>query len=241
MCSPPSFRRMALPLRYAHEAQVLGRQLEALVDRARMLRDKWGDKFVSVEHLVLAYTEDQRFGQTLMRSFALTAEVRRLAASYRTLGVVATEMLWSTTRAFIGQTSVGWDGGAQTLEVAAKEVRGANKVVDQDPEGKYEALSRYARDLTEEARKGKQDPVIGRDDEIRRCIQVPHLSHLTLSGSSALEVHRSFFSAIFPRDVRVSCVSHALGGKAPPSDPFPALHQQHVPFLINGSDWPAFW
>jgi len=49
-----------------------------------------------------------------------------------------------------------------------------NKVVDQDPEGKYEALSRYARDLTEEARKGKQDPVIGRDDEIRRCIQVLH-------------------------------------------------------------------
>jgi len=69
---------------------------------------------------------------------------------------------------------VGRDGGAQTLEAAAKEVRGVNKVVDQDPEGKYEALSRYARDLTEEARKGKQDPVIGRDDEIRRCIQVLH-------------------------------------------------------------------
>jgi ATP-dependent Clp protease ATP-binding subunit ClpB len=42
----------------------------------------------------------------------------------------------------------------------------------QDPEGKYEALAKYARDLTEAAREGKLDPVIGRDDEIRRCIQI---------------------------------------------------------------------
>jgi ATP-dependent Clp protease ATP-binding subunit ClpA len=42
----------------------------------------------------------------------------------------------------------------------------------QDPEGKYEALAKYARDLTEAARDGKLDPVIGRDDEIRRCIQI---------------------------------------------------------------------
>ena len=42
----------------------------------------------------------------------------------------------------------------------------------QDPEGKYEALAKYARDLTAAARDGKLDPVIGRDDEIRRCIQI---------------------------------------------------------------------
>lgn len=42
----------------------------------------------------------------------------------------------------------------------------------QDPESKYEALSKYARDLTEAARNGKLDPVIGRDDLIRRCIQI---------------------------------------------------------------------
>ena len=42
----------------------------------------------------------------------------------------------------------------------------------QDPEGKYEALTKYARDLTAAARDGKLDPVIGRDDEIRRCIQI---------------------------------------------------------------------
>jgi len=53
-----------------------------------------------------------------------------------------------------------------------KDIRGSQRVTDQNPEEKYQALKRYSRDLTEEARKGKLDPVIGRDDEIRRVIQV---------------------------------------------------------------------
>ena len=53
-----------------------------------------------------------------------------------------------------------------------KDIRGPHRVTDQNPEEKYQALKRYGRDLTEEARKGKLDPVIGRDDEIRRVIQV---------------------------------------------------------------------
>ncbi len=52
------------------------------------------------------------------------------------------------------------------------DIRGSQRVVDQNPEEKYEALTRFARDLTELARKGKLDPVIGRDNEIRRVIQV---------------------------------------------------------------------
>ncbi len=53
-----------------------------------------------------------------------------------------------------------------------KDIRGTHKITDQNPEGKYQALKKYARDLTELARKGKLDPVIGRDDEIRRLIHV---------------------------------------------------------------------
>jgi ATP-dependent Clp protease ATP-binding subunit ClpB len=53
-----------------------------------------------------------------------------------------------------------------------QEIRGAQRVTDPNPEEKYQALKRYSRDLTELARKGKLDPVIGRDDEIRRIIQV---------------------------------------------------------------------
>src|SRR5450759_1080527 len=55
---------------------------------------------------------------------------------------------------------------------ALADIRGSQRVTDQSPEEKYQALERFARDLTAEARKGKLDPVIGRDDEIRRVIQV---------------------------------------------------------------------
>jgi ATP-dependent Clp protease ATP-binding subunit ClpB len=57
------------------------------------------------------------------------------------------------------------------LKVVA-ELRGNERIVDQDPESKYQSLQKYGRDLTELARAGKLDPVIGRDDEIRRVIQV---------------------------------------------------------------------
>jgi ATP-dependent Clp protease ATP-binding subunit ClpB len=55
---------------------------------------------------------------------------------------------------------------------ALTAVRGSQRITDQNPEGKYQALERYARDLTEQARRGKLDPVIGRDEEIRRVVQV---------------------------------------------------------------------
>src|SRR5262245_19603606 len=55
---------------------------------------------------------------------------------------------------------------------ALTEVRGGQRVTDPNPESKYQALERYGRDLTELARRGKLDPVIGRDEEIRRVIQV---------------------------------------------------------------------
>ena len=58
------------------------------------------------------------------------------------------------------------------LEAIVKEVRGSQKVVDQNPESRYGALEKYGRDLTEQAKAGKIDPVIGRDEEIRRVVQV---------------------------------------------------------------------
>ena len=58
------------------------------------------------------------------------------------------------------------------LMKALVEVRGSQRVTDQNPEGKYQTLEKYGRDLTELARKGKIDPVIGRDEEIRRTMQV---------------------------------------------------------------------
>jgi ATP-dependent Clp protease ATP-binding subunit ClpB len=60
----------------------------------------------------------------------------------------------------------------QAVMQALTEVRGSHRVTDDNPENKYQALQRYGRDLTEAARKGKLDPVIGRDEEIRRVLQV---------------------------------------------------------------------
>ncbi len=58
------------------------------------------------------------------------------------------------------------------IMAALQGVRGSQRVTDQEPEQKYQALERFTRDLTEQARKGKLDPVIGRDEEIRRVMQV---------------------------------------------------------------------
>ncbi len=62
-------------------------------------------------------------------------------------------------------------------------VRGTQRVTDQNPEAKYQALEKYAKDLTDLARRGKLDPVIGRDEEIRRVIQVLSRQHEKQSGA----------------------------------------------------------
>ncbi|MEP6517258.1 ATP-dependent chaperone ClpB [Microcoleus vaginatus] len=111
----------------------LGRSLDTLLDRAETYRKDYGDEFISIEHLILGYVKDDRFGKNLLQEFKLDEA---------------------------------------KLKDIITQVRGKNKVTDQNPEGKYEALEKYGRDLTEAARQGKLDPVIGRDDEIRRTIQI---------------------------------------------------------------------
>ena len=87
----------------------------------------------------------------------------------------------STEHLLIGLIEIGGTVGTllkqsgltrDRLLAAMTEIRGTQRVTDQNPEDKYQALTRYSRDLTDLARKGKLDPVIGRDEEIRRVIQV---------------------------------------------------------------------
>ena len=88
----------------------------------------------------------------------------------------------STEHLLLAITHLKRDAGQQILArhgatydailKALTTVRGSQQVTDQNPEAKYQALERYARDLTEQARRGKLDPVIGRDEEIRRVVQV---------------------------------------------------------------------
>ncbi len=74
----------------------------------------------------------------------------------------------SAAARLLARLGVTKDGVYQALE----SIRGGQRVTDPNPEGKYQALEKYGRDLTEAARDGKLDPVIGRDEEIRRVIQV---------------------------------------------------------------------
>jgi ATP-dependent Clp protease ATP-binding subunit ClpB len=111
----------------------LGRSLDTLFDRADGYRKDFEDDYISIEHLVLAYAKDDRFGQALLKE-------------------------------------VGLD--EKKLRTVIEQIRGSQKVTDQNPEGKYESLEKYGRDLTQLAKAGKLDPVIGRDDEIRRTVQI---------------------------------------------------------------------
>lgn len=110
-------------------------------------------------------------GPTLKKVFDVArSEAERLKDEY-----ISTEHLFlgvldagSSTSAILKEHGITKD----SLYKVLVEIRGSHRVTDQSPEEKYQALERYGRDLTNLARKGKLDPVIGRDDEIRRVIQV---------------------------------------------------------------------
>jgi ATP-dependent Clp protease ATP-binding subunit ClpB len=101
---------------------------------------------------------------------AAESEMRDLGDEY-----VSTEHLLLALAAHPGAAGDALRANGAThdeLIKALKEVRGSHRVTDQNPEEKFQALERYGRDLTDAAAQGKLDPVIGRDDEIRRVIQV---------------------------------------------------------------------
>ncbi|HWD85643.1 MAG TPA: ATP-dependent chaperone ClpB [Solirubrobacteraceae bacterium] len=97
-------------------------------------------------------------------------EMRQLKDEYVSTEHLMLALAASTTPAGDALRSVGATRDA--LLQALNDVRGSHRVTDQNPEDKFQALEKYGRDLTEAAAQGKLDPVIGRDDEIRRVIQV---------------------------------------------------------------------
>jgi ATP-dependent Clp protease ATP-binding subunit ClpB len=124
--------RVSSPSGAADRFYLSGRMNKLLTqaeDEAKQLKDE----FISIEHLLLAMTEDRGPTGTIFKEFGVTRE--RLLSSL-------------------------------------KEVRGSQRVTTQNPEETYQALEKFGRDLTQYARLGKLDPVIGRDEEIRRVIQV---------------------------------------------------------------------
>jgi len=114
-------------------ASAAGRSLVSMMADSAQISKRMKDQYISIEHILLAFSKDSRFGARL----------------FMELGVSEVQ-----------------------LQEAIDKVRGGKNVTDQAPENSYEALLQYGTDLTQMAREGKLDPVIGRDEEIRRVIQI---------------------------------------------------------------------
>ncbi len=119
-------------------------QINQLLEKSFKEADTFKDEYVSTEHMLLALTD--------LKTTSLKRDLKH--------GDPAQELL-----ARHGATH-------DAILKALTAVRGSQRITDQNPEAKYQALERYARDLNEQARRGKLDPVIGRDEEIRRVVQV---------------------------------------------------------------------
>ncbi|HXG13331.1 MAG TPA: ATP-dependent chaperone ClpB [Gemmataceae bacterium] len=124
--------RVSGPSGGPEQVYVTGR-LNRLLNQAEEEARRFKDDYVSVEHLLLAMTDDTGAAGRLLKDMGVTRD---------------------------------------RLLSALQEVRGHQRVTSPNPEATYQALERFGRDLTQLARQGKLDPVIGRDDEIRRVIQV---------------------------------------------------------------------
>ncbi|MGO9884603.1 MAG: Clp protease N-terminal domain-containing protein, partial [Solirubrobacteraceae bacterium] len=116
-------------------------------------------------------------GEPAGGSGELTQILRTAESEMRELGdeYVSTEHLLLALAAHPGAAGDALRSNGATRDELVRtlgEVRGSHRVTDQNPEDKFQALERYGRDLTDAASQGKLDPVIGRDDEIRRVIQV---------------------------------------------------------------------
>ncbi len=122
-----------LPSQSAQAARTADPVTSSILFRAAKEADSLKDEYISVEHLLLALSDETSQAKEVLVT---------LGADYK------------------------------SILAAMTDIRGSQRVTDDNPENKYQALERYGMDLCDQARAGKLDPVIGRDDEIRRCIQV---------------------------------------------------------------------
>ena len=110
----------------------------------------------------------QAANQLLDRAFKEADNFKDEYVSTEHLLLAATQLKRDPAQEILTRHGATYDAILKALTA----VRGSQRITDQNPEAKYQALERYARDLTEQARRGKLDPVIGRDEEIRRVVQV---------------------------------------------------------------------
>jgi ATP-dependent Clp protease ATP-binding subunit ClpB len=143
--------------------QKLGQSPKALRDRVEEQLDRIPKVYGFSQDLYLSQPTRQLIDRAFAEASELTDEY--VSTEHLLLAMVEGD---GEVPALLRGTGLTRDG----VLAALAEVRGRQRVTDQNPEEKFQVLERYGRDLTELARQGKLDPVIGRDDEIRRVIQV---------------------------------------------------------------------
>ncbi len=126
----------------------LTQDMARVLDRARQEAMKMSDEFISVEHLFLALLDTPTKAKELLDD-----------TSYMHLGKAAGE---------VGFSRLNYNEAMKILS----QLRGGARIIDPEPESKYQVVEKYTRNLTESGREGKLDPVIGRENEIRRLMQV---------------------------------------------------------------------
>jgi ATP-dependent Clp protease ATP-binding subunit ClpB len=144
----------------------LGRGLDVMLDVAETTRVTWQDNCIAVEHLLIGLLEDERVGRRLLTRG--DGPPGRPGYDRKPIsGTIDRPKLEEAIK------SVRATGKVQEKNPETSKASRSNaKAQDQDSEANSDALSKYGRDLTEAAKAGKLDPVIGRDEEIRRVVQV---------------------------------------------------------------------
>src|SRR6516165_5709123 len=125
------------------------------------------DKLPKVSGEAAQPTLANESNKLLEQAFQEASNFKDEFVSTEHLLLAVTQLKRDKAQRILAQYGATYDAILKALTV----VRGSQKVTDQNPEAKYQALERYARDLTEQARRGRLDPVIGRDEEIRRVVQ----------------------------------------------------------------------
>lgn len=143
----------------------LGRGLEVMLDAAESARQTWQDNFIAVEHLLIGLLEDERVGRRLLTR-GDGPPGRPGYDRKPPSGTIDRPKLEEAIKSFRSSAKV------QDQNPQASKTRNPSKTQDQNAEANSDALAKYGRDLTEAAKAGKLDPVIGRDEEIRRVVQV---------------------------------------------------------------------
>src|SRR5450432_3101715 len=126
------------------------------------------DKLPKVSGEAAQSTLSNQVNKLLEQAFKEASNFKDEYVSTEHLLLAVTHLKKDAAQQILATHGATYDAILKALTV----VRGSQKVTDQNPEAKFQALDKYARDLTEQARRGKLDPVIGRDEEVRRVVQV---------------------------------------------------------------------